>query len=97
MSGQVIDEEALKRAYAQLRQPGWPPLDEMRAAFLHFVAVKGLAASYSKQAALFCRPVVASAPAPQPPTKSLADALRHPPIQDGRSAAAGEYIHEGDA
>lgn len=96
MSAPLPSDEHMRRAYAELQKPGWPPLEAMREAHLHFVAVQGLARNLATTPALFGKPVHQACPAPQP-AASLASALKHPPTFDGRSAGAGEYVHhQGD-
>lgn len=95
MSAGNTPPDPLQRAYTELRKPDWPPLEELRQAHLHFVAVQGLARSWAQRAALFNQPIHHAAPPPlpariapvPPPLRRNAGAF------DPRAAAAGEYVH----
>lgn len=95
----AVSDEHLQRAYAQVRRPGWPSLEELRAHYLDYSVVRARAVALANGQVLPPEPVATAPPAlnvpkpapwPAPPTRRRTD---DPAPFSTRAAQAGEYLH----
>lgn len=90
----------MDRAFAQLRKPGWPTLQELAEAARHYGMVRARAVAMANGQTFPAEPTAAPTPEPR---GVFTPVVRPPPPQrrrsdpatafDPRAAAAGEYVH----
>jgi hypothetical protein len=89
-----VTPDHMARAYAQMRKPGMPSLDELRDHWVLYSCIRNRALGIARGQALPPEPAAASppvqTPAPPPAYRRRDDT---PPRFDPRAAAAGEYVH----
>jgi hypothetical protein len=94
-----VTSEHLQRAYAQMRKPGTPSLDELRSYWALFNCIRGRAVGIAEGKVLPPEPVATAPPTDPPPPRPPAPQRRRddaPAPFSTRAAAAGEYVHPDD-
>lgn len=101
----IVEPEHLQRAYAQLRKPGWPSLEQLREAYAHYGMVRARAVALANGQTLPPEPTAAPPAPPPAPAPASSIGLKPEPwpfparrrtdadAHSGRMAAAGEYAH----
>ena len=91
-----VTPEHLQRAYAQLRKPNWPTLEQMREAYVQFGVVRARAVALANGKVLPPEPVAAPPPEARPapkPAPQPSPQRRRDDSYSTRAAQAGEYVH----
>lgn len=92
----IVTTEHIQRAYAQLRRPDWPPLDEMERWARQMAIVSARASSLAHGVTLPAEPAAAPAPACSPRALGPTERRRRDDAAglDFKSRAAGERDDE---